>query len=126
MTKEQNRKKLTKGKKILLIILCCFLSVILLISTTLASLYFYGKKLSTSKDVVITPTDNILADIDDDNIVTYNGKKYKYNEDITTVLCVGVDNAKLQKAIPTLQVRRVRQMQYTLLLLIPQREKQGL
>lgn len=96
MTKEQNRKKLTKGKKILLIILCCFLSVVLLISTTLASLYFYGKKLSTSKDVVITPTDNILADIDDDNIVTYNGKKYKYNEDITTVLCVGVDNAKLQ------------------------------
>ncbi len=101
MTNQQNnevkaKKPMKKGKKIALAALITLLSIFLAVAVTVSSLLYFGKKSSTGGDVVITPTDNLQTEVDDDNIVTYNGNKYKYNDSISTVLCIGVDNTKRQ------------------------------
>lgn len=83
-----------RGSKVVITVVICLVCLILAGLIAITALYFSGKRTSTNKDVVITPTDTVSADVNDENIITHNGKKYKYNENISTVLCMGVDNEK--------------------------------
>jgi len=89
-----DKKKLKKWQKILLIILCVLLSFIILISGAVLVMWNTGKTKLLEDDVKIIPTENIETEVLDDNTVSYNDHIYKYNENITTVLCMGIDNKK--------------------------------
>ncbi len=95
-SKAKLKKPMKKGKKIVLAIAIALLSVAFAVVVLITSLLYFGKRASTGDDVIMTPTDNLATQVEDDNTVTYNGKKYKYNSNISTILCIGVDNTKRQ------------------------------
>ncbi len=84
--KNKNTKKTVK--KVLLIIGCVLLSIIVLLSGTFAYLYFSGKSQLKTTDV---STITIGVTKNDENMVESGGKKYKFDKDVVTVLCIGVD-----------------------------------
>ncbi len=90
-SKKRKKKKMKLWKKILLIILCILLSHILLIVGTFGFLVLSGRsKLLEDRADIKIPT-GIDAKVDDEDILTYNGEDYVYNENITTILCMGID-----------------------------------
>ena len=88
------KKKLKKWQKILIIILCILLSLVILLVGSFYTLWLIGRAKMLNKDVVIKPDKTINVQIEDDNTVIYNGSRYKYNENITSVLCMGIDYYK--------------------------------
>ena len=74
-----------------LIILCVFLSLIVIIASVIGVLWLTGKSKLLKKDVDVKIPSNVQAEVDDENIITYNGERYKYNENVTSVLCMGID-----------------------------------
>ncbi len=91
---KSTKKKLKKWQKILIIILCILLSLVILIVGSFYTLWLIGRAKMLNKDVVIKPDKTINVQIEDDNTVIYNGSRYKYNENITSVLCMGIDYYK--------------------------------
>ncbi len=88
------KKRMKKSKKILLIIFIVFLSLVVVGCSSVAILWFSGKgSLLTDKDDVeiIKPQENVEAEIYDDNTVFYKDSVYSFNENITTILCMGID-----------------------------------
>lgn len=94
MFKKQNEPKNDNKKRHTAIItISSILLVILIIVGTVFTLLEIGKnKLLNqgSGSIVLPNTENI----DSKNII-YNGKKYKYNENITSILLMGIDTEKL-------------------------------
>jgi len=83
-------KHRTKIRKVLFIILCVLLSIVLLVSSVFAILYFSGKsQFSKPNQDISIPADEVLQN--NGNIVKNNGVTYALDEDITTILCIGVD-----------------------------------
>lgn len=87
------KKKMKKSKKILLIIFIIFLSLLIVACSSVAVLWFSGKGslLTDKEEVQITPDENIEAEVYDDNTVFYKDSVYSFNENITTILCMGTD-----------------------------------
>lgn len=95
--KHHNKKKMKKSKKILIIIGISLMSVILLAGLTVFILQMLGKNaLLSYDDVDMTAPD--VSDVtlaDNGKTVTYKGHEYKFNEDITSILFLGVDKRDL-------------------------------
>ncbi|MEE0945922.1 MAG: LCP family protein [Acutalibacteraceae bacterium] len=94
MIRSPNKKVMSKGKKIALWIVCSFTAVILAVAVTAVSLWYSGRSSMTDNDVIIN--NGNATQSTDENSVEYQGKKYKYNDNMTTVLCMGIDNEKEQ------------------------------
>ena len=90
MTPSQNKK----SPKILIIVLCCFLSLVLIAVGTVGYLWFSGKRGLLNNDGTIISDIGVEAVVNEDNTVVYKGKVYKYNENITAILCMGIDNKR--------------------------------
>lgn len=94
MSKKQSEPQSTnKKKRAIIITISSILLVILVIVGTIFSLLEIGKnKLLNqgSGSIVLPNTENT----DSKNII-YNGKKYKYNENVTSILLMGVDTEKM-------------------------------
>ena len=102
-TAETFSKKKQKGKvkKVLLWILIVFLVLILSGIITVFALIQKGKSsLLNVESMNINPGSTISeVDIDDDGkTVEFQGKKYIYNEDMTAILCIGVDTERFSDA----------------------------
>ena len=93
MTPSQNSKT-KKSRKLLVIILCVFLSLVLIIAASVGYLWFSGKRGLLKNDGTIMSDIGVEAIINEDNTVIYNGKVYKYNENVTAILCMGIDDNK--------------------------------
>lgn len=89
-SKNKKHKKHKGLKKALLIILCVFLALTLIACSIFAILYFKGKSQLKQGDVKLKLPTEIKAD-DNGKIIYYKGKKYSYDENVITVLCMGVD-----------------------------------
>lgn len=83
-----------KSKKTALIILCCVLVFVIVAVGTVGYLWFSGKNRLFKNDGNIISDIGVEAVVNQDNTVVYNGKIYKYNENVTAILCIGVDNEK--------------------------------
>ncbi len=90
----KSKKKLKKWQKIIIIILAVLLSIVILLVGSFYTLWLIGRSRLLNKDVVLKPDKGIEVQIEDDNTVIYKGNKYKYNENITSVLCMGIDYYK--------------------------------
>ena len=91
------KKKNRKIKKILLWIIIVFLVLILSGILTVFILIQKGKSSLLGVDSMkIDPSGSVSeVEVDDDGkTVEFNGKKYVYNEDMTAILCIGVDKDK--------------------------------
>lgn len=94
MTSSQNKKKMKKSTKIVLWTAGSVTAVILAVAVVAVAVWYSGKLNMTQNDVVLTNSGTVQNQ--DDDTVEYNGNKYKYNSNITTVLCMGIDNEKKQ------------------------------
>ena len=88
-------KKNSKLKKVLLIILIILLSLIFLLTSTFFIFKHIGKKsMLDYNNMVINPSPQIqdISNVTNDGKeVTYKGKKYVFNEEIATVVMMGID-----------------------------------
>lgn len=89
-----------KWIKILIIVVAILFSIVIVVMSTIYIMYNSGKKgMLSNTDVVISkPETNVELEIDDDgHTVVYRDKKYTYNENITTVLFLGIDKNDVDK-----------------------------
>lgn len=89
------KPKKKKWKKVLLILLLLFFLFVAAFAGTFFVLQNQGKKTLTSyQDVVIDSIDEARTQ-NDGKTVYYNGKTYRFNENITSIACMGVDKESL-------------------------------
>ncbi len=96
--KDVKRKKKKPWWKKLLIILGCFLGFILLLIIAAVVTFFILKSIGMSEltggDVNMTAPiiENAGVSVDNNkNTITYQGKTYAYNSNMTSILCMGID-----------------------------------
>ena len=84
-----SKKKHVKLKKVLLIILCVILSLLLIFGSVFAYLYHSGKiQFKNPEHEVVIPADKVQ---DNGNTVETDGTVYVYDEDVMTILLMGID-----------------------------------
>lgn len=88
--KSGHHKSKKKLKKVLLIILCVILGIALIVTGVFGILYYKGKSQFKQEKSEIKLPSSVQAE-QDGNIIQYNGKKYTYDENVNTILCIGVD-----------------------------------
>lgn len=89
--------KKRKLKKILLWVFGSIVAFFLIIAIVAASFYYSGKFSLLNTDGMKVDPSGAVSNVEieqDGKTVIYGGKKYVYNENITTILCVGVDQEK--------------------------------
>lgn len=90
----KKKKKMKKSKKIILGILCTFLSLIVLVVSGVAMLIYDGSKQMLNTDYSISGPEGVDVQ-NKGQYVEYNGKKYEFNENMTSILCIGVDKTNI-------------------------------
>lgn len=97
--KKQRKKTSKKIIKVLLIILCVLLSIIIIAASTLFIFHQIGKSaMHDYDDMAVKPSPDIqgVENIDaSGKQITYKGKKYIFNEDVATVVLMGIDRKDL-------------------------------
>ena len=82
-----------KWKKVLLIILCILLCLVLAAVGTFSAMWLSGRSaLLDNGNQSMTAPSGYEVDIDEDGVVRYEGKRYEYNENVTSVMIIGVDD----------------------------------
>lgn len=88
------KKKKKKGLKILLILLLIFFLVIAISAGAFFVLQYKGKQMVSYEDATIQAVEEAVVE-NDGKTVVYNGKKYRLNENITSIACLGIDKENL-------------------------------
>ncbi len=95
--KKSSKKKWSRKKKVLIGILIFFLTLIIGVISTFFILRYLGKQAMLNYDNLnITVPDGIDYD-DNGRIIYYNGHTYQFNENIASVLFMGIDNRQLKE-----------------------------
>lgn len=86
-----------KAKKILLWITLSLISVVLIVGMMLAILVEVGKKnlLNNDNASIVVPENVVDYQEDDGKTISYKGQNYTLNENITSILLIGVDKEKI-------------------------------
>ena len=89
-------KKETKKRKPLIIVLISLLCIIAIIVATLFTMQLIGKnKLVNNQDVVIELPEDLIASEEDGKTIIYKGETYEFNENVTSILCMGIDKTEI-------------------------------
>lgn len=90
------RKKKKRLKKVLLSIGCVFLGLVLLVVGTYTYLFIKGSSELFEGNYSITAPQGVETQ-NQGEFVVYNGKTYEYNQNITSILFMGVDKRELEE-----------------------------
>lgn len=89
-----------RGKKVLLIIGSVLLGLVILAVSTVAILLNKGASELYDDEVQIVKPDNIAAEVQEKGkYIVYNGENYKRNENITSMLFMGIDRELSDSAV---------------------------
>lgn len=91
------KKKKKSVKKVLLIILIVILCITLAVLGTGIVLINIGSKELLENENVISAPENVTVE-NEGEFVVYNGVKYEYNKNMTSILCMGVDRYEFADA----------------------------
>lgn len=92
--KKNKKKKLGKPAKICITVLCCLIFLAGCAAATLLIFINMGKDSLLTNNLQIDPPSYATED-NNGQYITYNGVKYKYNSNITSVLFMGIDKEAL-------------------------------
>lgn len=102
MHRQQKRQKNKKRPsriivRVLIIVLCVLLSLVLALGATWFILYKSGEsQLKTPIDVTVNIDDDNVSNIEEDgSTIEYNGKQYRLNQNVVSLLFIGVDREEL-------------------------------
>lgn len=92
------KKKMSKGTKALLIIVCVLVGLALLLAATVFVLNAVGRSSLTGDDTMKLP-DNSASSFETlgSGTIRRNGKLYRYNDEITCILLMGIDSYDKQE-----------------------------
>ena len=98
--RERRRKKKTPGKiviRVLIIILCVLLAILIALGATWLILYKSGEsQLKTHSDYAVNIDDDNVSKVEEDgSTIDYNGKLYRLNPDVVSLLFIGIDREEL-------------------------------
>lgn len=95
----KEKKKMSKGTKTLLIIVCVLVGIALILAATVLILNAIGRSALTGNDALELP-DNTAASFESlgAGTIRHNGKLYRYNDEITCILLMGVDGYDKQQS----------------------------
>lgn len=94
--KHDKKPAIKRLQRVLLVILCVILAICLILVSTYFVLYHMGKK-SLQQTPTVTPPPAV-GEVEDDGLtLIYQGRKYRYNENIVSILFMGVDKKDLDK-----------------------------
>ena len=99
--RRRSKKKRHPAITILLIVLACLLGIVTIAGATIWFLQSRGRHtmLPETPVTIVVPdtveTDPAVEITDDGRSVTYNGERYRFNENRTNILCIGVDQESL-------------------------------
>ena len=97
MCNTPNEKQPKRTKKALQIVLFAFLGLLVAMAITVAVLYFHGRNTLFDRNDIILQTPESMVDVTDKgDLVTYNGKTYRFNENVVGILVMGVDKDDIQ------------------------------
>ncbi len=92
----RKKRKMKTWKKVLLAVACTLLALVLLTVGTAVFLIFKGKSDLLTDDIQISSPDGIEAIVQEGGqYIVYNGVTYKYNENVTNFIFIGVDKENL-------------------------------
>ncbi|MDD3185462.1 MAG: LCP family protein [Anaerostipes sp.] len=115
--RKNGKKKLTKrqiGKRIGLTVL----GILLVILLAIVIAWAIGKSGLFGKDVDMEKGADGANISQNGEIIVYKGKKYRYNDNITSILCMGIDKASLDSNDKTLKKRGAGQSDSLFLLVM--------
>ena len=87
--KKQTKRKI-KWIGLILLLLLMILIIVFLAAEMIGQKAMTGKTDETIEVTALETADVVVED--EGEVITYQGEKYRYNENITSVLCMGVDN----------------------------------
>ena len=92
------KKKMSKGTKVLLIVVCVLVGLALLLAATVFVLDAIGRSSLTSGESMQLP-DNTASSFESlgSGTIRHNGKLYRYNDEITCILLMGIDSYDKQE-----------------------------
>lgn len=99
--RRHHKKKMKTWKKVLLIVVSVLLALVLAVTATAFVLIQKGRSELFDVDLKLTLPDlsNIEAEVeveDGGKYIVYNGSKYRYNEEVTNLLFMGVDKRDIE------------------------------
>lgn len=97
LAKIKNKKPWSKKKKVIISILITFISIIAIVLGTILSLWLYGRYQMLNYDNLRLALPQNIDYEENGRIVHYKGHTYQFNENIASILFMGVDNRKLEK-----------------------------
>ena len=92
---KKSKKKMKRWKKVLLSVICTLLGLIVVFVGTVALMYYNGGNELTKTDYVISAPQNVEVQ-NNGQFVVYNGVTYKYNDNMTSILLMGIDQRELE------------------------------
>lgn len=87
--KKQTKRKI-KWVGLILLLLILLLVIVFFAAERIGRKSMTGK-IDETVEVTVPETEEVVVE-DEGEYIAYNGEKYRYNENITSVLCMGVDN----------------------------------
>ena len=100
-SRRHTKKKNHTVRNVILIILACLIGIILIAVLTVVILQHRGRQqlLPDAPVTIVVPEeieqDTAVEITDDGRTVRYNGELYRFNENRTNILCIGVDRESL-------------------------------
>ncbi len=91
---QKSKKKKNKGLKVLLVLLLIMFLLVGIAAGSFFYLQYKGKQMVSYEDVTIQSVEEAVVE-NDGKTVVYNGKKYRLNENITSIACLGIDKESL-------------------------------
>lgn len=88
-TEAAEKKKMSKGTKTLLIIACVIVGIAVLLAATVLIMMKIGENALTDDGSGMNVSEN--ADVLENGVISYKGKNYRYNDKITSILLMGID-----------------------------------
>lgn len=94
--RQARRRQKRRWRKISLSVLCCFLGLLLVLTGGFFLSSELGRRSLLGDTPSVQPPKALTEEIEDDGrILTYRGQRYQYNENIVSVLCMGMDKDRL-------------------------------
>lgn len=95
-TKTKTRKP-HRARRIFLTVLCVILAFILIVAATGVVMYFIGKAHFKNHKIEISAPEEVKILSDDGSEIEYNNENYVYNDNVVSILVLGVDRGSLEE-----------------------------
>lgn len=95
--KKKKKRRFKKWQRVIFTIISVILTFVIIVSGLLAWFIYNGSKELLNNSNIISAPSNVVVQ-NGGQYVVYNGQTYEYNNNVTSILCMGVDKNSLDGA----------------------------